>query len=1136
MNVALDGRIRPPARRKQILRRMNSSALLRSLSLRVLIGLLAGPAMTPALFAETSVAASVPSEIEDPKCLGINKQPWHANLTTYATRDEALAARREVSSLALSLNGPWKFNFALRPEARPAGFFRPDFDVSSWKEIPVPSNWQMHGYGTPFYRNNGFTFYPNVPKVMTEPPKHFTSYVERNPVGSYRRDFVLPANFADRRTFLRFDGVDAAFFLWINGVKVGYSTNSRNAAEFDVTDLLRAGKNTVAVEVYQYCTGSYMEDQDMWRLSGIFRDVTLWSAPAVHVRDFSIHTDLDADCRDAVTVVTAKVRNFAKTPAASQRLAVELVDRAKAKVAATEIDVPALAPGEERTLTVKLPVKAPRLWTAETPELYTCALNLRRAGVSTEWISSRVGFRKVEVRGRQLFVNNRPIRLFGVNRHENNPEVGHAVTEADMLRDILLMKRGNCNHVRTSHYTNAPRFYELCDEYGLWVMAEANVEVHGMWYGKKGNLKSADGLLQGEQHLAEGIVDRNVANVEELKNHASVILWSLGNEAGEGIALEKACVAVKALDPSRPIHYRDFGRVRGVGKDNPSDLDSQTYTKLPELEKIGADKKLTKPFYLNEYAHAMFNSMGALGDYQDIIERHPGLLGGAIWEYTDQGIWNRRDPKRPILAYGGDFGDFPNDRYFIHKGVVFSDRSPKPGYMEMKQVFRPVSATAADLAAGRITVFNKRHFAPLDDLEARWFIEEDGRTIDSGTSALPSIAAGATGELRVPTSVKSPKPGAEYFLRVTFNLKNAAPWAPAGHEVAFAQFALPVSAPAAHAATPAARRPVGTRETDTELTLTGEGFSLAFDKKTGALSRLRRGDAELLAQNGGPRLHLWRAPHQTDDLWAYYGWRSNGLDRLVFASAEHVRSETLADGSVRVTVKVTGQPGDLPVKPAPPAIRFNDGVPIPPKPEGKVKPGFVATHTATYTVAPDGEVKVDNTVDFAGPRLALARIGVRFGLDRRLDRLDFFGRGPMENYSDRKLGFPLGVYGGSVASQQTPYEKPMECGNHEDVRWASLTATTDTLPGLLVRAAGAPMQISALPYTDEEMTPADHLIDLPESRRTVFVLSAKTLGVGSAGCGPKPDTAHVPMTDKTSFSYTLRLLAPGASPISVTTR
>jgi beta-galactosidase len=1018
--------------------------------------------------------APIPPEIENPECLGINKEPWHATLMPYANMQEALAANRHASSFCRSLNGTWKFNWVKRPELRPVDFYKPTFDVSAWKDIPVPSNWQVLGYGTPFYRNAGYTFKKDFPRVMSEPPQDWTAYDERNPVGSYRREFEVPADWNERRIFVTFDGVDSAFFLWINGDKVGYSINSRNAAEFDITKYIKPGKNLIAVEVYQYSAGSFLEDQDMWRLSGIFRNVTLWSAPPVHIRDFAVKTDLDKNYKDATVEVTAKVKNYAFNGAAwTNSLTVELYDSNGKPVQGAHAEVTLASPSAsddlgERIVDLKFPVRNPSKWTAETPNLYTLVLKS-----NDEILSARIGFRKVEIDGRIFKVNGVPVKLKGVNRHEHWPEVGHAITEAQMIRDLEVLKQGNCNHVRTSHYSNDPRWYELCDEYGIWLCAEANVECHGY-----------DGEFDNEPRMRAQIIDRNVANVENFKNHPSVIMWSLGNENGKrGPNFIDALNAVKALDPTIPVYYERFR----FGKGNPADFDGTMYGTPQNFASKARDKDLTKPFYICEFAHAMFNSMGSLAEYSDTFDKHPEIVGAAIWEWQDQGLWNRRDPKRPILAYGGGFGEKPNDHYFIHKGVVAADRSPKPHYPEMKRAYQWIGIEPVDLADGKIKIRNKYQFIPLDGFTGSWTLNEDGREIQRGQLTMPALAPQAEAIVAVPFKSITPKPGAEYFLRVSFALAQDEKWAKKDCELAAAQFKLPVSTPAVAATT---AKPV----TLNGLTVTGDGFSITFDKATGTIAALNRGGLNVLAENGGPRLHLWRAPHRNDDMWAYREWETNGINNLQF-NLVSLDAKQINTSTVRVVAVVKA-----------------DG-----------KNGFSATHTAVHTITGDGAIAVDNAVEFSKPGIPLARLGVRMLLDKSFHSMEYLGRGPMENYADRKTGSDIGQYSNDIANQYA-YEKPMERANHEDVRWAALMSPRASL---FVQADDAPLQIAALPHTDEQMMPFEYKIDLPAPTVTALTIGAKTLGVGSSSCGPKPLEKYVVRSNPSQFSYVLRLLSPG---------
>jgi len=1026
------------------------------------------------LKSEATDGTPIPPEIENPELLGINKEPYHATLMPYANLQEALVAKRHASSLCKSLNGQWKFNWVPSPEKRPADFYKPDFDVSAWKEIPVPSNWEVQGYGTPFYRNLGYTIKKDFPHVMSEPDKMYTSFVERNPVGSYRREFDVPAEWSGRRNFITFDGVDCAFFLWVNGEKVGFSVNSRNAADFDLTKYLKPGKNMIAVEVYQYSSGTWLEDQDMWRLHGIFRNVTLWSAPEVHIRDFFVKTDLDKDYKDATLDVTAKIKNFSDKTAKAQTLTATLYDKDGKEIGKGSVTGNKLNATQEEVLNVKFPVANPQKWTAETPNLYTVVLTNSEG----EILSTKFGFRKIEIKGRVFMVNGVPIKLKGVNRHEHWSEVGHAITEEMMIRDLEVIKQGNCNHVRTCHYSDDPRWYELCDEWGIWLVAEANCESHGY-----------DGRFDEEPTMKAAIIDRNVANVENFKNHPAVIIWSLGNECGGvGSNFVAAMNTIKAIDPTRFVHYERFGS----GSRNPADLDGRMYGTAQDYVDMVKNWGLTKPLYICEFVHAMFNSMGSLDEYSKVFDDNPEILGGAIWEFQDQALWNRRDPKHPILAYGGGFGEAPNDNYFIHKGVVSFDRSTegthvKPHYPEMKKAFQWIDVSLTDPVTGEIQVKNKYQFISLDRFEASWSLTENGLEIEKGILKVRPF----WGRLiaNIPYKIEHPKAGAEYFVRVSFTQKGKTLWADKGFEVASAQFKLPVNTPPVveNKVIPA----VKLVQNDQLATVTGNGFSVVFDKKTGFISQLTKNGTNLLTADGAPKLHLWRAPHKNDDDWAYRQWEKFGVNTLQYTLVDF-KVETVDNATVKVvsTTKADG------------------------------KEGFGVYHTATYLVKGDGSVKVDNQVQFVGFQINLARIGIRMLLDKKLDHMTYFGRGPWENYSDRKAASDVGVYELGVNDQYT-YEKPMERGNHEEVRWAKLSGKD--MPSLMVQSDEKLMQVAALPHTDEQMFPVEYKIDLPASTATVFCVSTKTLGVGSNSCGPQPLEKFRVFAEPTLFTYTIRL-------------
>jgi beta-galactosidase len=1032
--------------------------------------------LTNAGDADTIRNGDFPAEIEDPEVLGIHKEPAHATLMPYGSLQEALKADRSASSFALRLNGLWKFHWVASPEQRPVDFYKPSYDVSSWASIKVPSNWQVEGYGTPYYSNYTYIFKKDFPHVMSTPPEKYTAYKERNPVGSYRRDFTVPAGWKGRRVFITFDGVDAGFFIWVNGKKVGYSINSRNAADFDLTNYLLPGKNCLAVEVYRFTTGSYLEDQDMWRLSGIFRNVTLWSSPQEHIRDFFVNTDLDGAYRDGMVNASVKVKNYSDQAVRARELEVTLYDGA-AVVKGAMAAVPALRAGEETVVKVSFAVPDPHKWTAETPALYTTVLSLQDRDKVVERISTRTGFRKIEIKGRAFLVNGVQIKLKGVNRHEHWPEVGHAITEEQMIRDIVLIKQANCNHVRTCHYSDDPRWYELCDQYGIYLLAEANLECHGAW-----------DEFNEEPRMRAAIVERNVSNVENFKNHPSVIIWSLGNECGKGGSnFAAALAAVRAIDLSRPTHYEGFG----IGKDNPADLDSRMYTTLPELAAIATDESRTKPMYMCEYAHAMFNSMGSVDEYNALFDEYPSLLGGCIWEWQDQGLWNRRVPGHPILAFGGGFGEYPNDHYFIHKGVVASDRSPKPHYPELKRAYQWISLLPRDPEHGVVTISNRYQFIGLGGFAAKWTLTEDGVAVDSGALTVGDLAPGVSEDVTIPYSRVKRKPGSEYFVRVAFTTLSEALWAPAGFEVAAKQFELP-PVYAERFVDLSSDQSLKLTRGDHNVRIAGKGFAVLFDEHTGTFSQLESNGINILAADGGPRLHLWRAPHRNDDMWADQGWEKYGLKKLVW-TVDRTTTEQLAGDKIRISAELTG------------AGLSN----------------FVVHHRVVYTVMGDGKLLADNTVSFSDSTVALARMGVRLTLVKEMDRFSYFGRGPMENYADRKSGFDVGIYSSTVKEQLTPYEKPMECGNHEDVRWAELRSGVGSYFG--VQRQDSLLQVSALPYADEDLEKTEYRIDLPPVRATSLVISHRTLGVGSNSCGPKPLEAYTVRAKEGSWKYELKL-------------
>lgn len=1032
-------------------------------------------------------AALLPPGIENEQLTGINKEPPHATLMPYPTLEQALAARRHGSPFCRTLNGKWKFHWAPSPAERPLRFYRPDYDVSGWDEIPVPSNWELQGYGTPIYVNSLYPFRMDQPRVMGEPDPNWTTYRERNAVGSYRRDFEVPENWEGRAVFITFDGVDSAFHMWVNGLYVGYSVDSRTPAEFDVTEYVKPGQNVLAVEVYRFSAGSYLEDQDMWRLSGIFRNVTLWSAPLVHIRDFFVKTDLDSAYRDATLEVALKVKNYSRSRSAEKAVSLRLYsgDFTAADGSEASAGIPCLNPGEERIVVLAADVRNPHKWTAETPYLYTAVLSLHSSDGVDEFISCRVGFRKVEIKGRVFMINGVPVKLKGVNRHEHWPDTGHYVSEERMELDLKLIKACNCNHVRTSHYPNDPRWYELCDEYGIYVTDEANIESHGH--------RAVGNVLGDMPQWIRAHRARIAACVERDKNHPSVVMWSLGNEASGGAGLWAALQMVRFLDPTRPVQYQGFGFSKD--RQNPTDFESQMYLPHEELEKIGM-MDLKKPYYMIEFAHCLNNSMGGLSEYLEIVDRYEGLVGGAIWEWCDQAVWNRTNPDRPFLGYGGDFGDLPNDGLFCLDGVVFADRTLSPKYVEVKRAFQWIAFEPEDMSVGRVRVRNKYSFTDLNRFDIVWSLKEDGTEIGHGSLPGVDVPPGGSTVITVPHGPIDPKPGAEYILRVAFLLGEPALWADAGTEIAAEEFELPVKTapPPPPVLTPPCE--VHIEQSEKKIAVRGDSFEVSFDRISGSMHRLLYGDLEVIGRGPGLLLHLYRAPHRHDDNWARSEWVEHGLSSLKHRAVSIDAAEKLP-GIAVVGVAAVSEGAN----------------------------GFAVNQRVLYTICFDGTIGVKWALNFTKNGIVLPRIGVRAFLDPSLRFFTYCGRGPMENYPDRKLGSYVGLYRSTVEREVTPYLVPMELGNHEDVRFAALTRNDGA--GLLIAADGSRLSVSALPYTDEQLERAAHMHELGGSDATVVCVSAKTLGVGTAGCGPGPLPRYIVRSEPASFRFVLRRVPPG---------
>ncbi|ROQ81614.1 beta-galactosidase [Streptomyces sp. CEV 2-1] len=1021
-------------------------------------------------------AADAPEWDAEPRVFQVGREAARSRLVPYASGSEALRGDMEKSPYFRSLNGTWRFKWSKNPDARPAGFEAPGYDDGGWDRIPVPSNWEIEGYPEPIYLN---IRYPWIGYETPAPPAVPHDF---NPVGSYRRTFTVPRDWSGRRTLISFQGVKSAFFLWVNGKRVGYSEDSYTPAEFDITDHVRPGDNTLAVEVYRWSDGSWLEDQDMIDLSGIFRDVYLYAIAPVHVQDLFVRTALDDAYRDAVLTVTTTVRDRGGAEAAGRhRIEAVLYDGRGRRVGRPLTgDVDPKGSGEDVEVTLKADVAAPALWSAEDPNLYTVVVTLTDgSGRTVDVQRTRTGFREVDFGPGRFTVNGKPVMFRGTNRHESDPDHGQAIREPRMLQDIRLMKQHNINAVRTSHYPNSPRWLELCDEYGLYVVDETNLESHGV----------RDTLPASLPEWTDACVDRIRSMVERDKNHPSVVVWSLGNEAGGGSNFQAMADWVHARDASRPVHYEGMNEV--------ADLHSEMYTKPAQVEAYGRSGKQT-PFMLCEYAHAMGNSSGNLKEYWDIFDRYPNLHGAFVWDWVDQAIRLPvpGDAKHTYLSYGGDWHEgYPTDANFCCNGLVAADRTPHPGLLELKKVYQPVAVRAADLAAGTVTVRNKHLFSGLDAYELRWDVTCDGRSVQHGRLAAPKVAPGGEGTVRVPyRKPQKPEPGAEYWLNVSFVLKAKASWADAGHTVAAEQLALDWHTPAPADPAPDTLPALDLDETDARVRISGRDMDVVLDKSTGTLASYRVKGRLLLA--GGPVPNFWRGPTDNDigrgAQNSLRTWRDAGADRKVTS----VRTGRPSPGVVTVEVACT-----LPTAPT------------------------ASTWTTVFTVRGDGEIRVRHTLEAAAGLPDLPMVGALLTVPEGFEQIDWYGRGPQENYWDRHTGAFVGRYRSTVDQQVAPYVRPEQTGNMTDVRHLSVTDRSGT--GLLVRADpdedGPLLETSVLHHSPFDLDGPKHPYELKRRDETILGVNHRQMGVGGNDSWGAPPLAEYLLHAGRTYTYAYRL-------------
>ncbi|WP_146401228.1 glycoside hydrolase family 2 TIM barrel-domain containing protein [Planctomycetes bacterium CA13] len=1213
---------------------------------------------------------------ENEQVISINKLAPIATSLPFPNRESAMDGAAEATPFFQSLNGPWKFNWAKQPNERPADFYRDDFDVSGWDDLEVPSNWQMHGYGVPVYTNMTYPFKVDPPRVMGEPPAHFTNSSQRNPVGSYRRDFTIKKAWDGRQVYIQFDGVDSAFYLWINGEKVGYSQGSRTPAIFDVTQFIRQGANTVAAEVYRYSDGSYLEDQDFWRLSGIFRDVSLWSTDKLHIRDYFVHTNFDDDYKDAALDVDVEVAN-ANDSEQEFSIEAELIDDL-ATVVSTLTETQKVAANASANLVLTQKVSAPKQWSAEKPNLYRLLLTLKDSdGTIIETTTSRVGFREVEIKDAMLHVNGKPVYLKGVNRHEHHPDTGHTISIDSMIEDIKLMKQFNVNAVRTCHYPDTPLWYALCDQYGLYVIDETNIESHGMGYG--------DASLAKDPNWGKAHLDRLQRMVERDKNHPSVIIWSLGNEAGNGVNFFKNYEWAKARDPSRPVQYEQAG-FNGAN----TDIRCPMYATIDRIVDY-AEGNPDRPLILCEYAHAMGNSVGNFQDYWDAMESHDVLQGGFIWDWVDQGIrkevppvvtvadqqdsnqiarvFGNVDPElgvtgavvlppndrlqltenltlevvihgnratgycpliskgdhqyllrldngginftlfsdewkgvnvgydeaglvdgenritatfdgalmrvfvngkplkqeslaKPIspsiyplnigrnsevtnrtssvpiqdarvysralsesevadpatrtddglvlhmdlrkvsssdatsqepenfFAYGGDFGDQPNDGNFCMNGLIQPDRKPNPHLWEVKKVHQNIKVSMVDSTAGRLQIQNKFLFTNLSDFTPVLTLTCDGKFAQRVTLKSLDIPPLSEKTVIIPTMINDTMKG-ECLLTVSFELPDETTWAPKGHRIAWDQFEI--RAAQAPELKPVADETItSSSDDDGNFVVTTADVQVTFDAKTGLLASMQVDGKEVLSSPLAP--NFWKTPNDNQFRNGYVNrlgaWRVAGAKMVVNEFATNPQKDR-----VEVSVK-----GELPVGKSP--------------------------YSLTYTVLAGGEVHVQANYEPGGRKLPqMPRFGMQFAVAKEMGKVTWYGRGPHETYCDRKTGGEIGIYESTPEQMFFPYCRTQDSGNRCDVRF--LTVVDDAGYGVTING-DQPLSMSVLPYSLTDVESASHPYDLTRQDSNTVYVDWKLHGVGGDNSwGARTHSQYtLPGNETYRLGFTLKPIKP----------
>jgi beta-galactosidase/beta-glucuronidase len=1001
-----------------------------------------------------------------------NREKPRAYSVPFHSKKSAIEGDRTISEMFRSLNGTWKFKYLKSHIEVPEDF--PDKISVDYDNIPVPSNWQMHGYGIPHYTNVKYPFPIDPPRVPDD-----------NPVGLYFREFEIPEDWTKGEIFLVFEGVDSAFYVWINSNMAGYSQGSHMTSEFRITDFLKKGRNSIAVQVFQWSDASYLEDQDFWRLSGIFRDTYLIFTPKIYIRDVFIKSNLDKSFLNAAIDFEIEVTGISKEKSLELTLDAELYDHTGKIAAQHSINVDST--GEKKITTgVEMPIM---LWNAETPNLYTALVILKdKKGEIIDIRRFNAGFRKIEISGGKLLLNGKPILIRGVNRHESNPDTGHAVTVENMIEDIILIKRNNINAVRTSHYINDPRWYELCDKFGIYLIDEADLETHGFGY-------DDDDIPARVPLFKKAFLDRAERMIERDKNHPSVIIWSLGNESGFGKNHHAMADLIRKRDKSRPIHYERENSEKPGDGGPVADIKSNMYPTVESIIKIANDKSDPRPYIMCEYAHAMGNSPGNLKEYWDAIRAHKKLIGGCVWEWCDHGVRMKDKTGREWFAYGGDFGDEPNDAKFCIDGMVFPDRQPHPALFEYKKVLEPVFVKEQDISKGLFSVENRYDFISLDHLKAEWFFFCDEELVDFGTLDIPKIAPAQNAIIKIPFDRAKKIPDSTHkILNISFKLKEKCAWAKSGYEMAWAQFIIQSKTKDKINFNISGKHKLDLKKTGKIITVSGNSFQLSIDEFYGKIISLSFKGTELFEK--GPEANFWRAPTDNDDNWRFgervgNKWIEAGFDRLVPKMLGCEFRKISPDTAVFLA-------------------EYNLAAKA-------MKPAFNCL--TEYKIHSSGTIIINHSVRPAKNLPRLPRSGFKFTMPEGFRRVEWFGRGPHENYCDRKESAKIAIFAGKVMEQHVPYIHPQENGNKSDTRWAAFA--NSKADGLMV--IGLPVfEFSAHHYSLENLTSARHTTDLVFENKTFVYIDYKQSGLGSASCGPGPLEKYTIKPEPHKFKFILK--------------